>query len=63
MIENGMPRGTQTPDLQDRNLLLYSAELWTHNEKLLYILKNENYIKNIIFIDNYNILYSYLLRN
>lgn len=26
-----MPRGIQTPDLQDRNLLLYSAELWTHN--------------------------------
>lgn len=25
-----MPRGIQTPDLQDRNLLLYSAELWTH---------------------------------
>lgn len=28
-----MPRGIQTPDLQDRNLLLYSAELWTHKVK------------------------------
>ena len=28
-----MPRGIQTPDLQDRNLLLYSAELWAQKIK------------------------------
>ena len=27
MLKNGVLGGIQTPDLQDRNLLLYSAEL------------------------------------
>ncbi len=27
MLRNGVLGGIQTPDLQDRNLLLYSAEL------------------------------------
>lgn len=35
MLRNGVLGGIQTPDLQDRNLLLYSAEL----RALLKILK------------------------
>lgn len=30
-IESGTPGGIRIPDLQDRNLLLYPAELRTHN--------------------------------
>ena len=32
MLKNGVLGGIQTPDLQDRNLLLYSAELRAHNK-------------------------------
>lgn len=33
VAKSGVPRGIQTPDLQDRNLLLYSAELWAQKNK------------------------------
>ena len=40
-VKSGVPRGIQTPDLQDRNLLLYSAELWAQK------FKNANYSTNL----------------
>lgn len=30
-LKLGAPRGSRTPDLQIRSLLLYPAELWAHN--------------------------------